>query len=174
MLKNFLNIFFIILILILQISFFSSFVYLSSFNLILCFLIFYCVIISYEKSLFLAAIFGMLLNIFTSHSFGIILFSFVLTLLLVNFLFHALFTNKSLYTLVALNTIGTISFNLLIIIFNYLAYFMKLTNLNIIIDSDYLIRIVIQIVSGIVFLSLLFFIYSSISKKLKSVFLLSD
>ena len=174
MIKKILLIIPLFIAVILQVSFFPAFSRLSSFNLLLNILIFICIIMDFDKSLLLSLIFGILLDIFSSLNFGIITICFVLTLISVNFLFHALFTNKSLYTLLALGLIGTLIYSSLIYILNYACFMLNLTELNIILNFQYFTDIFWQVVLGAFFLILSFFIYKSVSKKLQSVFIITD
>jgi rod shape-determining protein MreD len=174
MIKNLLLIIPCSLAIILQISFFPAFEYLVFFNLILSFILFVCIIISYEKSLIYALILGFVLDIFSSMTFGLITISFFLTLYITNKLFHALFTNKSVYTLLALGIIASAVYNVLLFCFNYFFYFIQLSDLNIILNYHLVTGVIWQIVFCSVFLMLSFVVYNSLSKRLKSVFIIPE
>jgi len=175
MAKKILIIVLILLLLIIQTSFISGFWgVFNNFNLIFYILIFYSVIIGFEQSLVLSFIFGILLEPFTLLNFGVTTLCLLLSLFLVNLLFHALFTNKSLYSLLVLLVIGICINNLFVFIFNNFLFLIGLSGFKITLNVEYFSAIIWQSFLGMIFLSVAFTVFKAASRKLNSVFLITE
>jgi len=158
----------LIICILLQVSFISALpAYINAIFLPLIMVIFFTVVISYERALVLALIGGLLLDIYSINIFGVATVSLVATTILTNFLFSHLFTNRSVYSLVALGTIGVIFYNASIVALPYV--------INAIRSSEYQQNLGLSIFSSLGWdlglnlasLVLLYFLFSIISPRLK-------
>lgn len=168
MINFFVNLLAVIILVIIQISFLTTWLFpINSLNLILSLLIFLTIIINYEKALVWALGSGLFLEMFTVLPFGLTTMSLILTVISINFLFNNFFTNRSFYSLMILGLFGTLIYNLLIFLFNIL---LIIFGFNLFV-SDFLINFVWQPILNLVILAVIFFTYYISTKRLRSIFL---
>ncbi len=143
---------------IVQVSFLSTWLFpINSLNLILSLIIFVTVIVSYKKGLWWAFGLGIFLELYSALPFGIISLSLFFVVILVNFLFSNIFTNRSFYSLLILGLIGTIFYNL-IIFFLYLI--LLVTNFDVsFFNFNFWIDFIWQPILNAIILSVVFFAY---------------
>ncbi|MFA6409969.1 MAG: hypothetical protein WCW26_00120 [Candidatus Buchananbacteria bacterium] len=166
----FLNTIFILVIGIFQVSLLTTWPEpVSSLNLILTLVIFLTVIVNYEKGLWLALGGGLFLELYSASFFGITTLSLVLTAMLINFLFGNLFTNRSLYSLMILGYIGTLSYNLAILFFNSVA--LVFTTSSYFLFFNFWSQIFWQPLFNVLILIIIFFTYHISTGRLKNIFL---
>lgn len=158
---------------ILQISFLPTLGYpINNLNLILSIIIFVTIIISYETGLWYAFGSGLLLELYSTYFFGMIIFSLIIATVLINFLFDNFFTNRSFYSLLILGLIGTIIYNFLLFLINLIIDFINpLKNIADYFNAQLFYNLIWQIVLNLFILSLIFLILNFTSKQLKSVFI---
>lgn len=81
----------------------------------------------------LAAIYGIIVGLaleaLAGHLFGVVIVGLMLALLVAHFAFQHLFTNKSLYSLIALTALATVAFNAWIFFWSAGAIFMRTKDL---------------------------------------------
>jgi hypothetical protein len=152
----------IALIFIFQFSFLSRFQILQPINLPLVLFIFSLLIFGENQALCLLASFGWLMEIYSHQTFGVIIFSLLVTFWLVKFLFNKFFTNNSLSTFLSLGTISVITFNFIQALFNFKAYY----------NLAYLSLFIQQLIWQLILIFLIFALTNYFSNRLKSNFLI--
>jgi len=106
------------LLVLIQVSFLTTWpVPISSLNLVFCIVLFISVIIGYKNGLVWAFCTGLFLELYSALPYGATLFGLVFSIILINLLYENFFTNRSLYSLAILGFIGTIIYNLLLLLF---------------------------------------------------------
>jgi hypothetical protein len=164
------NLFLVLILGIIQVSFLSTWPWpVSSLNLILSLVIFFAVISSYKKSLWLAFGSGLFLEVYSGLYFGVTVFSLILTVIIINLLFNNFFTNRSYYSLVILGIIGTVAYNLIILVSSWFVYLVKLSQT--VIALDFWSQFFWQSIFNLIILTIIFYAYHISSNRLKSVFL---
>lgn len=115
------NILSIIFLVVIQVSFLTTWPSpVSSINLVLCVVIFLSVMVNFNRGLWYALGCGLLLELFTGSLFGLTISSLLVTAMVVDFLFNNFFTNKSFYSLLFLGIIGTVGYNIIVLLFSFL------------------------------------------------------
>jgi len=147
--------------------------WLGSLNLILTLTLFICLLFNFYSGLWLALISGLVTEIYSPYLPGLLVASLLITLVLINFLFHLLFTNRSLYSLLILGIIGTIFFQTFVVVVSYLVYLVGLSDLAFGLNYDFVVRLFKEIVVNEIFLAALFLIVNLFTKKIKATFLSS-
>lgn len=89
--------------------------------------IFVIVVVSFEYGLLWAFTGGIFLELYSGYPFGVTLLALLLTAISVNALFAHFFTNRSLYSLLLLSIIGTLLFNLFLLLSSGLLHALGLT-----------------------------------------------
>ncbi len=164
------NIFLVLILGIIQVSFLSTWPWpVSSLNLILSLVIFFAVISSYEKSLWLAFGAGLFLEIYSGLYFGLTVSALLLTVIIINQLFSNFFTNRSYYSLMMLGLIGTVAYNFIIMILNFIIYFFKLSPT--LIPFDFWAQFFWQALFNLIILTIIFYAYHISTNRLRSFFL---
>lgn len=171
-LKVILNIFFIILLSLIQVGFINGLpLMLSNINLLLIVLIYVLVLGGFRMAGVWALSMGLILDIISFLPFGAFLISFFLSLIVINFLLVNFFTNRSLYAYIAITFFASISFFISIYVFSVANQIYKLNGeldlFNLVFWQNALMQIVINIL--VVFFT--FYIINFLSNNLKPVFL---
>lgn len=170
MISMLLNIFSIIALGVIQVSFLTTWPKpVSSLNIILSLVIFFAIILNYKKSLWYAFGAGLFVELFSGYGFGITTLALILTVIIINFLFNNFFTNRSFYSLMILGFIATIIYNLLISItlFSLSIVGQSITGFEFSFFTQYLW----QPFFNLVVLSIIFITYYFSTGKLKNIFL---
>lgn len=158
----------VIILVIIQVSFLTTWLFpVSSLNLILSLLIFLTIIVNYHKALLWALGCGLFLEIYTVLPFGVTTISLILVVISINFLFNNFFTNRSFYSLIILGITGTLIYNLLVFTLNFLLIIFGFDPFM----PDLLINFVWQPILNLIILTVIFFTYYISTKRLKSIFL---
>ena len=173
--KVILSIILIILIFLFQISFINGLpFYLFNFNFVVVLLILILGIINFKTSLYWTLGFGILFEVYSFLPTGAYLLSLIITIFLTNFLLNNFFTNRSLYSFLALTTLATIIYEFLIVsignIFSYIFYkdfIIKITN-------NFWENEISKLIINIIGVFFLYYVSSLISKKLRPVFLIRN
>lgn len=170
MLKILINFITLIVLGIIQVSFLSTWLFpINSLNLILSLVIFVTVIISFNKGLWWAFGLGIFLQLYSSLPFGLETLSLIFVVFAVNFLFTNIFTNRSLYSLLILGLIGTICYNLFIIVGYFLLIFL---NFNVLaFKFDLWLLFFWQTILNLIILTIVFFAYYIFTSRLKNSFI---
>ncbi|HPT08126.1 MAG TPA: hypothetical protein PLE28_00280 [bacterium] len=81
-------------------------------DLILFFIIWLFIFRDFKVSILFSFIIGIIMDIFSFYPFGLYTFSFLLTIVLANFFWQNLFTNRSIYSFLVVSLFITIFYNL--------------------------------------------------------------
>ncbi len=150
----------ILLLFVVQLGVLTNWQSLSLVNFILAYLIFYSSE-NYNRNIWwFVLLAGLLFDFFSPLYFGVFTFLFLLIIWIIFFLGKSFFTNRSLYTLLILNLIGSFIFKFFTILASYLNNFLAFSFWHI----D-LYRLAIAIVFESVFITFLYFIYHNFYKK---------
>lgn len=164
MTKTLLKILLIIFLLILQISFFVNFEFLrDKLNIILIMLTFFILTFGFQQSLIWGIVCGYFLDYYSSLPFGYFSLSIIITLIIIYLLFHHYLANRSIITLILLVATATISFNFLIIFFDFFISLFGFTQFNF--DLSHLINIIWQTILNTSLSVFCFIIYNFINSK---------
>jgi cell shape-determining protein MreD len=81
-------------------------------NLILFFIIWFFIFYNFKTSLVFSIFIGLILDIFSFYPFGVFTFILLLTVMLADFVWENLFTNRSIYSFLAISFILVIFYNI--------------------------------------------------------------
>jgi cell shape-determining protein MreD len=163
--KTFIEFILILFIIILQISL------PLNLNLVLSIILFITIILNFRTALKWGLISGLLLDLYSPLNFGIITLTLFATILIVDALFNNFFTNRSFFSLIILGLSGNLIYNILIIVLNFVCYFLRFSDFSIDLNRIFLKDAALQIIFNLICLSTFFIIFNIGSKKLKSVFI---
>lgn len=155
-----------------QISFISRMpAGLNHLNLILIVLVFILGLISFESSMIWAVGTGALLDIFSFFPFGVHLFCLFAAMVIINILLVNFFTDRSLYSFLALAGIATIIYEIFLRLINYL---MQIFSSSFIAPGGviFLKALIYQLAYNIICAFIIFYAAHYINKNLRPVFLL--
>lgn len=124
-----------------------------------------------KKSLLFSMGMGFFLDIYSFYPFGIYLFSIFITVILSDFLLNNFFTNRSLYSFLALTVFSYISFLLCLNIFLSFFYFLIKEGWIMPFGLDFFIKQGSGLFFNILLAFCFFYIFTFFSKKFKPVFL---
>jgi rod shape-determining protein MreD len=160
------------ILVLVQFSFISALPFgLGNFNLALVALIIILMVSGFNISLWWAIGLGFLLDVYSFLPFGVYLTCFFLTILAANFLLSNFFTDRSLYSFMALIFLSSVCFNFLFYSFSYFWGTFGAEPAVVIFGKEFLINLVWQIFLNILAVFLLFYITNFVSKRLRPVFL---
>lgn len=115
-------IFLALLLFLIQFSLINSWSgFWARFDLILFFIIWLFIFRDFKTSILFSFIIGIIIDIFSFYPFGFYTFSFLLTLVVANFVWQNFFTNRSIYSFLAVSLFITIFYNLFLYFLIYLA-----------------------------------------------------
>lgn len=161
-----------VILALVQFSFISALPFgLDNFNFALVVLIIILMVSSFRASLWWAIGLGFLLDVYSFLPFGVYLICFFLTILAANFLLSNFFTDRSLYSFIALIFLSSVCFNLLFYAFVYFLGIFGEEPAIVIFGKEFWENLAWQIFLNISAVFLLFYITSFVSKRLKPVFL---
>jgi len=170
-LKFFLHFFLIVLSVTLQLSFISGLPFgLENFNLFLIAIIFVLMLSSFKASLWWAVGLGFFLDLYSFLPFGAYMVCLLAMVLFANFMAVNFFTDRSLYSFIALTFISTILFNLILLIFLYILGKFGGSN-QLLANFQFFKDFVWQLILNLSAVFLLFYGISFVSRRLRPVFL---
>lgn len=172
--KIILNFLLIILLSILQLAFINGLPEIFSFNLVLLVLIFILVILDLKTSLIWALGAGLIMDIFTFSSIDINLVGLTLSVFIAYILLNNFFTNKSLYSVLALVLCTSLVHSAIIFINLYI----KAGLSNISPGLDFYKRFWLvngyQLIINIIMAFLIFYLLHILGRRLRPVFLVKS
>jgi rod shape-determining protein MreD len=170
--KIIINTFLITCLLIFQIAFLSGLpVWGQNFNAIIVVLVFILGLYNLKIAMTWSIICGLVLDIYSFSFFGIYLFSLPLAIILTDFLLNNFFTNRSLYSFLALTASAYLSFELLVIGGNLISGFIFGQNIGLILGGNFWFYKLGGLVVNLVATALIFYILNFFSKKFKPAIL---
>ncbi|PIR13366.1 hypothetical protein COV49_02515 [Candidatus Falkowbacteria bacterium CG11_big_fil_rev_8_21_14_0_20_39_10] len=171
--KIFLNLFFLIILFVLRLSFVPALPsWLSRLDLLIIALVFILTLVDFKTAFWWSLGAGFLLDIFSFLPFGFYLVSLFLALLAVNFLFNSFFTNRSLYSFLTLTFFYTLFYRILLSGAVYIWQFFGDREFFKIFILEFWRDLGASIASNLIAVFMLFYLFGFFSKKLKPVFLI--
>jgi rod shape-determining protein MreD len=170
--KIIIYLFSILLVFIIQWSFINALpFYLDNLNFILIVLIFILGIAGIKNALIWAMGVGLLLDIYSFLPFGTYLVIFFIIIIFTNLLLNNLFTNRSLYSFVALTSFAIIIYEVIL----FAAYFFySLMNENVIFPNygfDFWLNELIKLSLNLCIVFIIYYFLTFFTKRLRPVFL---
>jgi len=158
---------------IIQVSFLTTWPFpVNSLNLILSAVIFVTVIFNYQRGLWWAFGGGIFWEIYSGMPFGVSSLTLIFTVVIINFLFNNFFTNRSLYSLLILGSLGTVLYNLIIFLVSII--FLSLNLGNYFAELSFWPNFFWQPILNLIILTIIFFAFHHSTSKLRNIFLASD
>ncbi len=168
-----LNLFLIFCVFLLQLGFISGLpLYLNSLNLILIFLVFLLETKTFKIPFIWAFTAGFLMDLYYFNIPGNYLFSLLISLFLMNFLLKNFFTNRSLYSYLALIFFGNLIFKIIWYFYNFVLSFILKNNVAYTFNFLFFKKELISLGINILAVAIGFYIISFIGSNFKPVFLL--
>ncbi|MFA5076389.1 MAG: hypothetical protein WC480_03165 [Patescibacteria group bacterium] len=140
-------------------------------NLVMVILFFVVLIVDYRFGLWATVVCGLISENYSPFIFGSIILSFLISIVVINFLFKLLFTNRSLFSLLILGGIGLMLYRLANLFYVYLGYIFNLDWHKIVVDAVYLSNLVWQLFFTLFGLLVVFLATRVLTKRFRSVFL---
>lgn len=157
------------LLTLIQVSFLTTWpMPISSLNLVFCVILFITVMIGYEKGLIWSFFTGIFLSFYSAFPYGAILVSMVVSVIITDILYKNFFTNRSLYSLAILGFIGTISYNLILLL--YISVFTIFGFSFSFAFYDIRLLYLWQPIMNVIILWTIFFIFFTTSGRIKNYF----
>lgn len=173
--KYLINTILIIGLVFIQLSFISSLPgYFNGLNLIIVALVFLLVLEGLNPSFYYIMVAGLIYDFFSFQLFGTHLLSFLLSLILINFLLINFFTDRSLYSFLALTFFAIIGQEIFLNLIEYASRFLLSSDYYNILTWQYYKLLVGKLAVNLILSLLLFYFMSFASAKLKPVFLRSN
>jgi|SRR3990167_4268899 len=139
-------------------------------NLVLVVLIFILGFLNFNFAVWWSVGIGFLLETYSFLTFGTYLFSLSLTIIIANWLLNYFFTNRSLYSFLALTGLATVIYEL---IFSFLGFiFSAVNSFASVMAANFWYFLLRQVCLNLLFTFLIYYIIHILGKNLKPVFLL--
>lgn len=146
----------------------------NNLNLILVLLIFILALGGLRFSVWWAIGAGLLMDTLSFLPFGTYLISLAAIAFLIDFLLKGWFTNRSLYTFLALTALATFSYSILIKLASYLMHFLSGNELFLILNNEFWVNELNQLILNLLLAAIIFYFFNLLSIKLKPVFLIKS
>ena len=173
--KIVINVILALALFIVQIAFISGLPgWFSNLNLILVVLIFILVLNSFRIAWWWSAGLGLLLDIYSFFPFGLFLISLTTAVFITNFLLNNFFTNRSLYSFLALTFFATLSYKLILFFLAFMAACLNISSVAADINIGVLINELPGLAINIIVTIFIYYFLNLISARLKPVFLLKN
>lgn len=143
----------------------------NNFDFLIIILVFVLFIFNKRLALLLALGLGLIMDFYYFPSIGINLAAFFITLLLTDFLLVNFFTDKSLYSLLALVSSAYLTFYSVFYFFNYLVSLFTKSGLPVIFNRYFFVSRVYGWLLSLLTVSIVFYIFNYISKRYQPFFL---
>jgi len=171
--KIIINIFLIISLYIVQVSFISGLpTFFRHLNLVIVVLIFILGLTNFKLALWWSMGIGILFDIYSFAPFGIYLISLLATVLLANFLLSNFFTNRSLYSFLALTFFAYLGYEFFIYFFNYFTHFFTHQDFVLNLGKNLWLNELSQLIVNLFVVLIVFYLLGFVSSRLKPVFLI--
>lgn len=117
---------------------------------------------------------GFLIDLYSIQNFGTHVITFVLMIILVHLLFKKFITNRSFYSFLFLTIISTIFYHLILMTITPLLHYLNFAKYTFILNSKFIILILIQILLNSVIITIIYLIISSLGGHLKTNFITKE
>jgi len=173
-LKYFINFLLILLITIFQISFVSSFPsWFSYINIVLVILVFILILFDLNVVIPWIIVSGLIMDIFTFGFFGFYILSLSSTILIVNLLLKNFFTNRSMYSFLALIFFATVINFVITMLFSEIISLFSEKEI-IVLNLGFFRFMYKQIIMNILGMAFLYYLTNFLSNSLRPVFLVTS
>ena len=173
--KTVINALFIFSLVLAQFSFIAGLPgWLASLNLILVVFVFILGLVNFKTALWLAIIAGFILDIFSFRPFGIYLISFPLVVITAELMLVNFFTNRSLYSFLALTFFSTIIYESLLFIIGRAAVLINGAEIISVPASSFFFLLAKESIINLLVVLFIFYAINFISNKFKPVFLIKQ
>jgi hypothetical protein len=142
------------------------------FDLIIVSIVFILVLLGFKAALWTSLGIGFILDVYSFLPFGLYMVSLLGTLMIMEFLLHNFFTNRSLYTFLALTFFGTISQMAVFFICGFSMRLLKYDIMFKVITLDFLWIEIFHTVANLIAAAMIFYMINLITNNLKPVFLI--
>lgn len=139
-------------------------------GLVLSLVIYFVVVFNLNLGLWWAIIAGFFLDSFSLLPYGSIALSLTITAFIVYYLFIRHFTNRSLYSLIFLGMIGTLSYKLIIFGISFLPLLLVKGIQVFYLDFSFVKNILVSTILNALFLIIMFYLTNLFSKRLKPAY----
>jgi rod shape-determining protein MreD len=116
--------------------------------------------------------FGFMLDVFSFNYFGVYLLSYFFTIIFINYLYKNYLTDRSLYSFSILIVVFLVFYELVSKIFFYILYSINNQDIFFLTSKIFWMNIFSSLVINLFAMSILFYVVSLLSEKLKPVFLI--
>ncbi|MEK7652972.1 MAG: hypothetical protein AAB358_00600 [Patescibacteria group bacterium] len=141
----------------------------ANFNLVLVILVLFVFLADFKKSLAVSLWSGLIFDLYSPLPFGIFLFSFAASFIILEFLLQNFFTNRSFYSLIFLGLFGAAVYHLIFLIASGLIYLIG--GSEFLPTASYWYLFLGQIVTTVFLLAICYSLIDKISKRFKPMFL---
>lgn len=170
--KILLNSILIFIVVVLQFSFFNGLpLFLNKMNFILIVLLFIIVLGNFNIALWFAIGSGLLFDIYSFSIFGVYLILIPFSVFITNYLIENFFTNRSLYSFLAVIFFSTIFHGVFVVFIRFIYEIFTGKIIFFMFSKEFLMDISMQIIVNLIIVIILFYIFNIISHRLKPIFL---
>jgi rod shape-determining protein MreD len=146
--------------------------WLSGLNILILAIIFISVLSNFTYAWWWAVGAGIILDTFSFLPFGIYLISLALTALVIDYLWKSFFTNRSIYSFISLTFFAFIVYKIILYISTTLISLVLTQSFLIEISMKFWERELYALIVNLVFVILIFYLFTFASKSLRPVFLI--
>ncbi len=145
---------------------------LNNFNLVLVVLVFILILTNLNLASWWAVGTGAFLGILSFSAFGVDLFCLYVTVVAVNFLLVNFFTNRSLYSILALSGFAVFVYEVFLNLIIFLEKLIFNSDINIVLNAAFWNSKLSQLALNLFASLIIFYLINFVSKKLKPAFLI--
>ncbi len=146
--------------------------FLSQINLFVSALIFVLALFGYRTAFWWAFFFGIISDIMSFLPLGVYLAAFIVLLAGTNFLLNNFFTNRSLYSFLALAVFSMLIFKLITFFSSEMLYFWGFSGADLNFNRVFWLNEFTYVAVNLVFITLVFYAINFVSRRLKPAFLI--
>lgn len=167
------NLIIILLLVVIQVGLVSALpgIY-GDINILLLSLVFVLFLFGSEVAIGWALCLGVFRDSLSYLPFGIFIVSFILSYFLVNFLLNNLFTNRSLYSFLALSASAILCYKTILYLLSSIFIFFGLIDLDFVVGKSFLINESMSLLLNLFITAVIYFVINFLTKRLKPAFLL--
>ncbi len=145
--------------------------WLEQLNFLLVALVFVLVLVGTIFARWWALGMGVVMDIYSFTPFGVFTFVFLLTAVLLNFLFHSFFTNRSLYSFLALILLSTLFYETVLALINYFILILGEDIGFFLFCKEFWLDLSQELAINSVATLVIFYIFNFVSNKFRPVFI---
>lgn len=147
---------------------------LNNLNLILVILIFILGLAGLDLAVWWIIGTGVLLDIFFFMPFGVFLICLSLTIIVTNFFLTSFFTDRSIFSFLALVSLATFVYEILLTLISYVVYLLSPVEISLILNKTFWLAKLSQLGLNLIITIFIFYLVHFIKKELRPVFLVKN